>query len=194
MATFSEKMHQLVSEYRLYLRKTLTQPERIIRLTTLELKGVNAYSGDVKLYRTGQKILNDITNYFTISDNGYYSYSGIKEYHDHLKSLLDDHVIINEKDQEKIIHTTQHASNLLLEVIQLASQPKIEYTEEMREKLITCNSSVVKFGSSDQQQLYFNCIQKLTTINKEFFTPLLENFTQSLVANKEQEGSTEVAA
>lgn len=181
MATFSETIAQLISDYRLLLRKTLTQHERVKKLSTLNLKKINAYSGDITLYQTGWRILEDIEQNHELSNESYYSYSGITKYYNFLKELLEDHVISN----DTVIHCTQYASNLLLEVIQLVTKPNPTFSDSMREKLIECNTTIIKHGSTDQKQLYFGCLERLSSMNTELFKPVLENYTL-LISSQEE--------
>ena len=175
-SVFVEKITQYISDYRLLLRKSLNQVERMNRLKALDLKSMTIYSDDLLLYNTAWRIIDDIETNGNIPDQGYYSYSGLEKFHNELKNYIRDYTISG----ERIIHRIQHTSNLLLEVIQMVSSPGFQHTDELQDKLFECNKSVVHYGSDDQKQLYLGCLERLSSINHAIFTPVLDHFSEQL--------------
>ena len=180
-SVFSEKLVQFVSDYRLLLRKTLPQVDRMTRLKQLNLKSMTIYTGDVTLYNTGWSIIEDIESNGNIPEQGYYSYSGLAKFYEELKTYLEDFVISG----ERIIHRIQHTSNMLLDVIQMVSTPGLQQAEQLQEKLFECSKSVVRFGSDEQKQLYLGCLERLSGINRAVFTPVLDHFSEQLEEQRE---------
>ncbi len=175
-SVFAEKIIQYVSDYRLLLRKSLNQVERMNRLKALELKSVSIYSDETTLFNTAWKIVEDIETNGNIPDQGYYSYSGLEKFREELKTYISEFAICD----DRIIHRNQHTSNLLLEVIQMVSSPGFQHTEHLQDKLLECNKSIVRYGSDDQKQLYFGCLERLSSINRAIFTPVLDHFSEQL--------------
>lgn len=175
-SVFAEKITQYISDYRLLLRKSLNQVERMNRLKALDLKSVTIYSDDLSLYNTAWKILKDIESNGNIPDQGYYSYSGLEKFYTELKTFVEDYTV----SDDRIIHRIQHTSNLLLEVIQMVSSPGFQHTDQLQDKLLECNKSVVCYGSDDQKQLYLGCLERLSSINRAIFTPVLDHFSEQL--------------
>ena len=93
-----------------------------------------------------------------------------------LKTYISEFAICD----DRIIHRNQHTSNLLLEVIQMVSSPGFQHTEHLQDKLLECNKSIVRYGSDDQKQLYFGCLERLSSINRAIFTPVLDHFSEQL--------------
>jgi len=175
-SVFAEQTIVFINDYRTLLRKTLPQADRMIRLKELGLRSATIYSEEADLYTISKRILKDIELNGQIPEQGYYSYSGLQKFYALMKDFLAHYTIIN----DKVVNRIQHTSSLLLEIIQMISAPGLQQPDELQNKLLTCNSSIVANGSSEQKQLYLSCLERLAGINRAVFTPVLEDFTEQL--------------
>ena len=131
-SVFAETVVEYINDYRTVLRKSLPQAERMLRLKQLDLKALTIYSDDVQLFNTSNQILEDIDSNGKIPEQGYYSYSGLQNFYDKLKTFITEYAIVD----EKIVNRSQYTSNLLLDVIQMINTPGLQQAEELQQKTI----------------------------------------------------------
>lgn len=178
MSVFSETMKKSISIYRQMLRKYLPQAERINKLQQLNLKNPQLYENDIALYHTGHAIVADVEKNLDDSVYGYYSYSGVGSFSQHMKSFLENYVI----EGTQVIHRSQKASRALVQAIQLLTVPREKLTDEIAEKLAKCNVIIARFGSEEQRELHRtslqNTIRKYQDQNTAFYRSVLNNFHQ----------------
>lgn len=180
MSVFSETMKKSISIYRGMLRKYLPQAERVSKLHELGLKNSQLYESDTTLYNLGYNIVNDIKANLNKSTTGYYSYSGVSSFGEHLKNFLDNYDL----EGSTVIHRSQKASRALIQAIQLLTLPKERLTPEIADQLSKCNEVIATFGSEEQRELHRTTLQN--TIRKQqeqhtaFYRSILTNFQQQL--------------
>ncbi len=178
MSVFIETMKQSISIYRQMLRKHLPQAERISKLNQLHLKNPQLYENEIALYHTGYAIVTDIESNLYDNTAGYYSYSGVENFAQHLKAFLENYEI----EHNRVIHRSQKASRALVQAIQLLASEKL--TDAVSEKLARCNRIIAKFGSEDQRKLHEMTLQNtLTNLSEKniiFYRDILNNFHQHM--------------
>src|SRR3990167_5964239 len=110
MSIFSETMIKAVADYRLLLRRYLTQSERMAKLRALKLRDLSITDNDLTLYQAGKAIIEDIERNMAVPNQGYYSYSGISQFCQYLTEYLDNYHIEN----DQVVHRAQKASRALI--------------------------------------------------------------------------------
>lgn len=182
MSTFSEAMKKTINIYRSMLRKYLPQAERVNKLHELNLKNPQLYENEIALYHTGYAIISDINKNLNKSRSGYYSYSGVGTFGEHLKKFLEDY----EVNGNGVIHRSQKASRALIQAIQLLTLPREKLTPDVSSQLAKCNEVIAKYGSEEQQELHKttlrNTIRKYQERNTSFYRSVLNNFQQQMQA------------
>jgi len=81
---FVETISKAISDYRQLLRRYLPHADRMMKLIELGLKQPN-YKNDIMLYRTAQRIIQDIDANLDHASTSYYAYSGINSFGRYLK-------------------------------------------------------------------------------------------------------------
>ncbi|ACJ21101.1 hypothetical protein [Coxiella burnetii] len=181
MSIFSETMKKSISIYRQMLRKYLPQAERTKKLNQLKLKDRHLYNSEVELYRLGHTIVTDIKENLDNTNVSYYSYSGVRNFANHLENFLENYEIEN---SDRVIHRSQKVARALVEAIQLLTVPRNQLTEEIKEKLVSCTALIASFGSEEQRELYKtmfqNTIHKQQEQNAAFYRLILHNFQKEM--------------
>jgi len=180
MTIFSEIMKKAINVYRSMLRKYLPQAERVNKLHKLNLKNQQLYENEIALYHTGYSIISDINKNLNQSNSGYYSYSGVESFGEHLKNFLENYEI----DGNGVIHRSQKASRALIQAIQLLTLSKDKLTFEVGNQLSRCNKVIAKYGSEEQQELHKTTLQnticKQQENNTSFYRSILSDFQQKM--------------
>ncbi|MCX7121406.1 MAG: hypothetical protein NTZ67_06490 [Gammaproteobacteria bacterium] len=179
MSIFSETMVKAIADYRFLLRRYLKQAERMTKLQKFKLRDIAIYDNDLALFETGRAIIADIEENIEIPSQGYYSYSGIKEFRHYLKSFLENYHVEN----GQVVHRAQKASRALLEAIQLTTNPRDQLDEVVARKLCDCNVTVVGFGSIEQCELQMQILERLQANNPGFYTDIIAHL-ESLMATE----------
>jgi Uri superfamily endonuclease len=185
MSIFTETMTKAISDYRLLLRRYLKQAERMAKLRELKLQDSDTYVSDVSLYDVGYAIVEDIEKNMTKSTQGYYSYSGIQQFSQHVREYLDNYYIEN----NQVVHRAQKASRALLKAIQMTTLPRERLNEEVAKMLLDCNITVVNYGSSEQCDLQLQTLSRQQENNPGFYTRIIAHL-ESLISS----GDRSVAA
>ena len=189
MSIFSETIKKAISDYRLLLRRYLAQADRMTKLQKLGLKSPAIYQTDISLYNVASKIIADIEeNMLDDGNQGYYSYSGVAQFCEHLKEYLSKY----EVEGEQVVHRGRKASRILLNAIQLLATPKEQLNENISKQLLECNRIVVDFGSSEQFSLYTEALQRQQAEIPGFYTRIIAH-VESLASSKNM-GKSEAAA
>ncbi|OGT44875.1 MAG: hypothetical protein A3E82_02885 [Gammaproteobacteria bacterium RIFCSPHIGHO2_12_FULL_38_11] len=186
MSIFSETMTKAIGDYRFLLRRYLKQAERMAKLQKFKLRDSAIYKNDLMLFETGHAIVVDIEQNMETANQGYYSYSGIQEFCNYLKSYLENYHIEN----GQVVHRAQKASRALLEAIQLTTKPREQLDESVAQKLHECNETVVDFGSSEQCELQMQILERLQADNPGFYTDIIAHL-ESLMQSNGSEGVEE---
>ncbi|OGO90726.1 MAG: hypothetical protein A3F41_05660 [Coxiella sp. RIFCSPHIGHO2_12_FULL_44_14] len=181
MSIFSETMKTAISIYRGMLRKHLPQDIRLSKLNALNLKNPELYENEVALYHTGHSIVLDIERNIDRSVGGYYSYSGVKHFADHLKTFLNHY----ELEGDCVIHRSQRASRALLKAIQLLTLPREQLvTPDVVKELTQCNEIIARYGSDEQKDSHKSTLQKTIRHQQEqntsFYRSVLTHFQDRL--------------
>lgn len=180
MTVFTQTMKKTISIYRGMLRKYLPQAERVNKLHELNLKNPQLYENEIALYHTGYAIIADIEKNLDKSTYGYYSYSGVRSFGEHLKSFLSNYEI----EGKTVVHRSQKASRALIKAIQLLTLPKEKLTPNVADELAKCNEIIAKLGSEEQQELHKttiqNTIRQQQDQNTSFYRTVLTNFQEQV--------------
>lgn len=150
MSIFSDTMSKAIADYRFLLRRYLTQSDRMAILHQLKLKDSDTYESDVALFEVGRAIVANIEANMAMTNQGYYSYSGIQQFCEYLKEYLDNY-FIDEKNQ--VVHRAQKASRALIQAIQLSALPQERLNDRIAKQLLECNVAVIDFGSEEQWEM-----------------------------------------
>lgn len=188
MATiFAETIARAISDYRQMLRRYLNQSERVTKLAELNLRDTHIYESEVSLYNTARAIIADIEKNMQVSEQGYYSYSGIAKFSEYLKEYVDNYEIEN----DKVIHRAQKASKALIQAIQIATLPNEKLDEKVALDFEKCNELIVECGSPEQQELHFHNLERRRDHHAEFYGPLLDHYNQLLAGEPEASETVE---
>lgn len=179
MSIFSDTMTHAISEYRLLLRRHLTQVERMTKLQKLKLRDEQLYDSDVTLFEAGRVIIADMETNEAAKPQGYYSYSGMHEFCTHLKKYMSNYEIEN----GKVVHRAQKASRAMLKAIQLMSLPRENLNDEVSQQLCDCNQMIVEFGSDEQCEFQLQALSKQQATHPGFYTRIIAHF-ESLLSSR----------
>ncbi len=169
MSIFSETMVKAISDYRFLLRRYLSQADRMSKLQKLKLRDSDIYTSDLALYETGKAIIEDIKDNMAISNQSYYSYSGIQEFCNYLSEYLDNYHI----EDDQVVHRAQKASRALITAIQLSALSRENLDESIAKQLFECNRTVVGFGSPEQCELQLQTLARQQPTNPGFYTRII---------------------
>lgn len=173
---FTETIIRAINNYRQLLRKTLSQHERMSKLSELNLRDPELYRNPnpVSLYNLAYKIVDDIKHNFKNS-RSYYAYDGPQEFARILENFLANYEI----DNNTVTHRAQRASKALIRAIQLMTS--YEPDEELQTKLAECNRVIAEFGSDDQKELHKSTLMNILSERENqqycsFYEVILKNF------------------
>lgn len=172
MITFSEKMTKLLCEYKNLLKKHLPHEQRIIKLSELGLKRKKMrFNSDIDLYQKTLSVMNDIGKWIESNSQSSW-YSGIEEFHHHLKKEIQHYRV----EGDKIVHATQTASKVMVTAFQFAAFPDNQLTTHISKQLEEYSVIIVKYGTDEQKNIFANALKLQQKRNSPFFTPLLTHF------------------
>ena len=184
MSIFSETMKKTISIYRGMLRKYLPQAERITKLHQLNLKNHRLYENEIALFHTGHLIVADIEKNLNQSSDGYYAYSGVASFCEHLKNFLANYTV----EGNVVVHRSQKASRALIQAIQLLGLPREKLTAELTDRLSKCNKTIAAYGSEDQHEFHRETLRDVIRKQQEhhaiFYQSILNNFQQQIKENR----------
>jgi hypothetical protein len=178
---FFDTIAKAISDYRLLLRRYLSQADRQHKLAELNLKDPGNFRNDLALYKTARAIIADIEQNMKIPEQGYYSYSGIAMFAEYLTEFLDNYEI----DGNEVVHRAQRASKALIQAIQLVNLPENRLNQSIAEKLAACNEVIASYGSEEQRMLHQNNLERQRMLNESFYLPILENYQEKLAVGVE---------
>jgi len=172
---FVETISKAISDYRQLLRRHLSQSERMTKLMELNLKQPD-YSNQVALYRTAQRIIQDIETNLDRGPKSYYTYSGVGNFGRYLKDFISNYII----EGQQVVHRAQKASRALLDSIQLISLPVERLTPDILDAINKNSMAIAHFGSEEQCELYKENLERYYRERGSFFGPLLHYFEEQL--------------
>ena len=178
MSIFAETMTKAIVEYRSLLRRYLKQSDRMAKLRKLKLRDLDSYETDLSLYEIGKAIIADMEENMVKKSNGYYSYSGIQQFCEHLKSYLENYEVEN----NQVVHRAQKASRALLAAIQLTTLPREKLNDAIAKKLLDCNVTVATCGSCEQYELQLQTLVRSQENNPGFYTRIIAHL-ESLISS-----------
>ena len=176
MSIFSKTMIKAIGDYRVLLRRYLSQVERMIMLQKFQLRNRNTYKSDLVLYKTAQKIIADIRETMAKPTEGYYAYSGIAQFCDHLEVYLSEYLV----EGEQVVHRAQKASRALLSAIQITHLPRERLDEQVARQLCAYNEVVVDFGSEEQRALQLQTLERCQADHPGFYTRIVAHMESLL--------------
>ncbi len=181
MNSFSETMLKALFDYRGLLKRYFKPVERRAKMQALGLN-VRYKAGDDErvLYGMAQRILEDIKLNTRSLSTGYYSYSGIQQFGEHLKALLNQY----ELQDQRVVHKTQKASCALLYVLQTLSLSGTKLSEVIINKLMHHAQVIAVYGSKEQHQHYRSALEQYVgRVDPHLCGSLLQDFNQGSASN-----------
>lgn len=175
-------MHKAISDYRLLLRRYLSQVDRMTKLQQLGLKNPNISNSDIALYNVGHAIIADIEENMSVPDQGYYSYSGIMQFCEYLKEYLANYFI----EKNCVVHRAQKASCALLQAIQLTGLSREKLQDNVTRQLLECNQVVALNGSTEQCELQLQVLSRQQEHNPSFYTSIIAHLESLMHARQSQ--------
>lgn len=172
---FIETVSKAISDYRQLLRRHLSQSERMTKLMELNLKQPD-YKNEVALYRTAQRIVQDIEMNMDCDPKSYYTYSGVGNFGRYLKEFISNYII----EGQHVVHRAQKASRALLDSIQLIGLPAERLTSDVLDSINKNSMTIAHFGSEEQCELYKENLERYYRERGSFFGPLLRYFEEQL--------------
>jgi len=170
MSPFSTKIRHFVNEYKKVLRRHLAASTYTLKVKTLHIKRKELkYVSDVDLFHIANRILYDIETWLMKQNISACEYSGIEEFHRHLRDYLRDH----HYDNDNILHCHQQASRAIVESIQLLCMPLNERTIALLKKNIVL---MRKIGSSEHLDKLSAALYKKNTEMNNHFQPIIQFF------------------
>ncbi|HLD84831.1 MAG TPA: hypothetical protein VI844_03545 [Coxiellaceae bacterium] len=176
MSIFSKTMVKAIGDYRVLLRRHLSQVERMVRLQKFQLRNPNTYKTDLALYKAGQAIIADVRQTMVKPETGYYSYSGLIRFCEHLEIYLSEYLV----EGEQVVHRTQKASRALLGAIQVTHLPRERLDEQAARQLCAYNEIVVDFGSEEQCALQLQTLERCQADHPGFYTRIVAHMESLL--------------
>lgn len=178
MSIFAETIVRAISDYRLLLRRYLSQSERMMKLHRLKLRDLDAYEADLALYQAAKAIVADIEENMKMPNQSYYSYSGIQQFCVFLKEYLDNYHLEN----DRVVHRAQKASRALIKAIQLSTLPHDRLNDSIAKQLFDCNKTIVCFGSQEQWELQMQTLARQKENNPGFYTHIIAHLETLLTS------------
>lgn len=181
MSIFSEKAIAIINDYRQLLKKFMTRTERVQKLLELRLNRRSPDEPDMDLYKTIQSILEDVRARLQSGPAGYYSYSGLYSFYDHVQASMQDYALT----RGHIVHRTQAASRALLEAFQMlssASSSKNPQDALVFNRFQECNSTLAHFASDEQLISYRERLEQRLYQNEPFFSKVIDDLQHKLEA------------
>ena len=177
MSSFSETILKLINDYRSLLRKTTPAEQRKQKLRQFGLDGRYSELSDIELYNTAEKMVEDLKSNQEELSQSQYTYSGRKNFIEHLTNILEQYHIHG----DKIMHCTQLASRASIESIQLLALPEDKLRMEATiKRLAKANYLIARFGSDAQQKHHITNLKTNRERNKPFFDGILSNFEATI--------------
>ena len=175
MSIFSEHILKFLNDYKRLLRRYISTPEREKTIINLGIKRKSLkFDNDVILFNKAHRVVKDIEYWTEKLNRSAAEYSGIDEFHQHLKSYLNNY----RADNNMIVHVTQKVSCALVQAIQIISLSEI--SDANAAKLDDCIQTITKFGTDEQRIMLAKALnnQKAQS-GSNFSTPVLDNFVKS---------------
>jgi hypothetical protein len=164
---FSERILKAISEYKLILRKNMPTLEASSKIRSSGLKRMQLRDADdLSLFDIANKIVKDLEDYVVRENKAANYYSGAEEFLRHLKNILDDYRV----EDNKVVNITHKTACAVMDAIQLVALPESKLSTEAIEKIRKCVAIISKYGDREQIDL----LKKAVKVNKE----RLMNFVQ----------------
>jgi hypothetical protein len=158
MSIFTDTMVDAVRKYRSMLHKYLPQAQRVNQLHLLDLKNPRLYTNETMLYQVGYKIVAHLQE-LNQSKQGYYSYSGLGQFAEHLKTFLDKYKL--DEENQRVMHASQAASRYLMQMTQIMALGSEETLLKNLTDMQMCHDKIVEGSNTDQLVLYKNALISL---------------------------------
>lgn len=176
MLTFSQVITKLLNQYKLICKKNLDNEAWIIKMDDLGLRRRQLRSdNEISLYYKAQRVVAELDQRMGDSAVSCW-YSGIDEFHQHIKQQLSEYRI----EQDKVVHTAQQASRALVEALQLINLPDAKRNQVIAKKLDQCGQIIAKYGSLEQQTMFGKTLRNFQQQDVNFFFPLQTKFEHYL--------------
>jgi len=188
MSIFTDTMVDAIRKYRSMLHKHLPQAQRVNQLHVLDLKNPRLYTNETMLYQVGYKIVEHLQE-LNQSKQGYYSYSGLGQFADHLKTFLDKYKL--DEENQRVMHASQAASRYLLKMTQIMALGSEETLLKNLTEMQACHDQILEGSNADQLMLYksalINLLKKDRGDKPACYFEKLDEFLQALNQDKTQD-------
>lgn len=188
MSIFTDTMVDAIRKYRSMLHKYLPQAQRVNQLHLLDLKNPRLYTSESMLYQVGYKIVEHLQE-LNQSKQGYYSYSGLGQFADHLKTFLDKYKL--DDDNQRVMHASQAASRYLMKMTQIMVLGSEETLLKNLADMQDCHNKIVEGSNADQLALYKSALVSLLKKDRgdkpACYFEKLDEFLQALNQNQQQD-------
>lgn len=169
MAQFRDEALKLVSGYKKIIKRQLPQAEANKKFKTLNIKSRQlAIASDIQLYKTVALILENISEDIEKNRQTTYEYSGIVEFNDELKILLNTYQINGDTVKNKVFA----GSRALLNAIQLIAVPINDQNRKKLEQNLDCLENC---GTQEQIAKMIHLLQKQASNDKNTYQPYVES-------------------
>lgn len=172
MSIFSDTILKSIADYRLLLRRYLSQPDRIKKLTALDLRRSCSEDSPSVLYETGYRIVKDIQSNLNNHGTGYYAYSGTRKFAEYLANFLSEYDVVD----DEVIHKVQQACRAILLSIQLVDLPSDKLGVESRHKFRRCSRMVAFYATAEQKENYLSVIQAMQGNQPDLYESVKNDF------------------
>jgi hypothetical protein len=179
MSVFGDAVLGLLAQYKQLLKRMIPdKKEREKKLSFLALDYQYSRDSDYQLYGKLAAVLQDIEIYCEAGKNeGYYHYSGVLRFRDHLSAYISQYHI----DNKNVVHCTQLASKYMIEVIQLAAlSSDLLCDGKIIRRLAEANQKIAVYGIAEQHKRHLENLGKYRDINPAFFDGMINNFNKAV--------------
>lgn len=176
MSGFLVSATKAIHQYKKIMRKKLP-PElykkqvQAFGIKRLQLRDMS----EVALLRVLEKIIAELEEHHT-AENYPRLYSGINEFTDHLKNIIKNHHIEN----NKVVNLALKATALTLEVIQQLSVTPSKRTPSSQKKLVSSIEKILQHGSTNEINLVLEALKKHDLKTNDLYVTLIQKIEKHL--------------
>lgn len=174
MTSFYHNILKAINDYKNIIKRSFEAKERQALLIKLGIKRLSIKNADdVKLYTIGAAIVQELEQSMLCIERQQSAncYFGAEEFLQHLKKLLNDHVVEN----GIVINTAQKSSCALIKAIQLIEIAKHSLNDGVAEQIYTCARIIAKYGDKEQKRMFYKLINSAQQAHLSLFFRQLQN-------------------
>lgn len=176
MLTFAQTITKLLTQYKTITKRDMSTSEWNTKMSKLGLRRKQLREDtEVTLYHKAHLVLQDVAERVNNSNMSYW-YSGIDEFYQHFKSVLDEYYI----EENKVLHAAQQASRAVVLALQLMEVAGAERSTYIAQELDKCGHIIAKCGTLEQQAMFSKMLRNFQHHDINFFQSLHEQFEEYL--------------